>query len=98
MAKPKQKFHRGDRVKVITTTHLTPVGTEALVVGSYVDLCHAHVSSYDADRQYTQYELMLLPRNGTHHTVAWYDEGDLKRVSGPRGKAVLNSFLRVPFG
>ncbi len=70
---------------------------DALVVGSYVDLCYAHVSSSDSARQYKLYEICILQDNGTGRTVAWYHEHQLTKIPGPHGKRFLNSFLRVPF-
>ena len=85
--KVKQKFHRGDLVYVANQTgcrsHFTG-GCEALVDGSYADVCSAHFNpnSDSAKHQLKQYSLFLLLKTGPYR-VAWYNEEDL-RLREPR--------------
>lgn len=92
----KQKFIRGQRVKITNEMpsymrHFT-CGCEAIVEGSYSDLCH---SSYqhkdDYDRQIS-YGLLLL--TDKPHTCAWYDEDQLTLICSDRdkGEALLQKY------
>ena len=74
-----QKFHRGDVVRIADPLpsymiHFPGTGIEAIVIGSYHELCSQHSRASVRDR--SQYSLLI---NGVG-PVAWYDEQVLTLV------------------
>lgn len=91
----KQKFLRGQRVKITDKMptymrHFT-CGCEAIVEGSYSDLCHSTREEED-DEEKIGYGLLLL--TDKPHTSAWYEEDQLTLICSnrDRGEVLLQKY------
>lgn len=85
-----QKFHRGDRVLVArdlgtSMKHFSGAGCEALVEGSYEDLCHGRTSGEKS------YGLYIFDGGKRPHSSSWYYESQLSLVK----KRTLKSIEEV---
>lgn len=85
-----QKFFRGHRVKIAAElpsymSHFDGAGCEAIVRGSYADLC----GSIEGDIDYS-----LLILGDKPASCAWYEEGLLTLVSSDRdaGEMILQEY------
>jgi len=92
-----QKFWRGVRVKIADKLHDSmshfPSGMEAIVEGSYSDLCHGHNGYGDK-----QYSLVLLREGKPYNTSAWYDESQLTLINPDRdaGERIIQQWRHQP--
>lgn len=75
---PKQKFKRGSRVRFDRykgSVEDIGVGTEAIVVGTYPQLCGNH-------GDWSKYQLVILDAAGEpSNRLAWVNEADLSLLS-----------------
>lgn len=92
--KSKQKFIRGQRVKIIFPQSYKDIGQEAIVISSDREDNHSYLRSI-SDHFYT---LLLLNRNDIpHHNqlCCWYNESDLVLDSDNRdiGEQIYQNWL-----
>jgi hypothetical protein len=89
--KSSQKFLRGHRVKIIRDKSYIDRNIEAIVIGSYRELCN---SKYPCLRHV--YEVMWLQPTGVwQQTVKWYNEDELVMINSDRdaGEQLYQSYL-----
>ena len=84
----KQKFIRGQKVRVSDTMplmmrHFTG-GCDAIIIGSYSDLCHSSYQHKDDYEGQIDYSLLLL--TDRPHSCSWYPENLLTFISADRDK------------
>jgi hypothetical protein len=91
MRTTKQQFWRGDRVTVKGnhgSEYKNP--NEAIVLGSYRDVCHAH--HYGEPRNLSQYCLLFEYKDGQWSSVSWFDASRLTLVENI-GEEALQGLL-----